>query len=275
MPELPEVETIRTQLEPRLVERRIESGWGFDSPKFTDAPRADGLQITALRRRGKYLLADLSGPGRPKELIVHLGMTGRLRIVSTAPSSLDTGQTRIAHLRASWSMSDGEHLALWDQRRFGRVAVVDRGDHANLPTLHRLGPEPFSAEFTPARLREGLRGRRALKTVLLDQRLVAGVGNIYADEALWLAGIRPSARRLGATRAEDLHAALIEVLSAAIGDGGTTLRDYRDADGSSGTHQNRLLCYGRAGQGCVRCGDTLRRAVIDGRGTTWCAICQH
>lgn len=272
MPELPEVETIRRQLEPRITRRRIISVWAFDSPKFSRASQAENSTITGLRRRGKYLLADLA-QGRPAalELVIHLGMTGRLAVCddgTAPPGYLD------AHLRARWMLDDGCFLGFWDPRRFGRVAVVANHDYAGLPTLARLGPEPFSPEFTAESLRSGLSGRKALKTSLMDQRIVAGIGNIYADEALWESGIRPTARRLGADRADRLHHAIVSVLDAALRNGGTTLRDYRDARGSAGEHGIRLKCYGRAGLPCVRCARPLSHMVLDARGTTWCATCQ-
>lgn len=272
MPELPEVETIRRQLSPLVTGRHITSAWGFDSPRFARAPLANGSTIDSLRRRGKYLLADLEGGTEgADELVVHLGMTGRLaaRSEGTAPH-----QHAAEHLRAMWTLDDGTYLGLWDMRRFGRATVVARGDYSELPTLQRLGPEPLSSGFTPSSLRSGLSGRKAIKTALMDQRLVAGIGNIYADEALWDSRIRPTTRRLGAERAEALHRSIVEVLRRAIDDGGTTLRDYRDASGAQGTHQNRLRCYGRAGLPCPRCSRPLSRAVLDARSTTWCANCQ-
>lgn len=272
MPELPEVETIRRQLEPRLTGRRITSAWGFDSPKFSRAALARDATITGLCRRGKYLLADLSnGLPAADELVIHLGMTGRLSVCddgSTTPDAHDV------HLRARWMLDDGSYLGFWDPRRFGRATVVADHDYSELPTLACLGPEPFSPEFTAESLRSGLSGRKALKTALMDQRIVAGIGNIYADEALWESGIRPTARRLGSARAEHLHRAIVSVLDSAVRDGGTTLRDYRDASGSEGGHQMRLRCYGRSGLPCVRCGRPLSHMVLDARGTTWCATCQ-
>jgi formamidopyrimidine-DNA glycosylase len=271
VPELPEVETIRRQLAPRVVGRVVTGAWAFDSPKFADAPEAVAHAVGGMRRRGKYLLFDLlgPGPGERRELVVHLGMTGRLAVVSR-PDVVAS-----PHLRARWDLDDGTALAFHDARRFGRIAVVPAGDHRRLPTLHALGPEPFDPGFTATHLRDGLTGRRAVKTVLLSQRVVAGVGNIYADEALWAAGVSPRARRLGPTRAAELHDAIVTVLASAIGHGGTTLRDYRDADGGRGTHQQSLACYGRGGLPCVRCGTPLRHGTLDGRGTTWCPRCQR
>ncbi len=270
MPELPEVETIRAQLDPLLRGARITGAWSFPSAKFTDAQLAVGGRITEVRRRGKYLLIDLAGAGSgtPAELVIHLGMTGRLSVTESAPDG--------AHLRATWELDDQRHLRFDDVRRFGRVAVVASGEHAALPTLARLGPEPFDEAFTAEHLRDAVnRSRRAIKTQLLSQRVVAGVGNIYADEALWRARVHPASRRLGPARAAALRDAVVAVLAEAVTHGGTTLRDYRQVDGGEGRNQLRLECYGRHGQPCRRCGDELARSVIDARTTTFCRRCQR
>ena len=274
MPELPEVETIRRQLAPRIVGRAITDAWAFDSPRFSEARNAVGSQFTALRRLGKYLIFDLAttGPGGlgtdpTLQLIVHLGMTGRLTVEEITGISEDTDHDK--YLRASWDMDGGSRLLFHDVRRFGRIAVVEPGEYAELPTLANLGPEPLTGDFTPKHLVDAMTGDRQIKTVLLGQRAVAGVGNIYADEALWLAGIRPTVRRLGRERAGMLHEAIVEVLEAGLDDGGTTLRDYRNAEGEGGSHQNRLHCYGRAGKQCEKCGEVLRGSKVDGRGTTY------
>ena len=284
------METIRRQLEPRLAGRRIVDAGCFPSPKFEEAPLSVGATVTSLRRRGKYLLARLDGGGAvdaastpgthdqvtDRELVVHLGMTGRLGVVPSAELPRSVELLRAAdHLRAWWELDDGAVLAFHDTRRFGRVAVVPAGDHRRLATLNHLGPEPFDDAFTAEALRSSMRGRRAVKTVLLAQRAVAGVGNIYADEALWLAGIDPRVRRLGASRAARLRDAVREVLAEGIANGGTTLRDYRDAAGSEGSHQHVLRCYGRAGKPCVGCGTTMRSAMLEARRTTWCPTCQR
>jgi len=217
-------------------------------------------------RRGKYLLIELDD-GR--DLVIHLGMTGQLRLRS--PAHVDD-----PYVRAWWALDDAEVLELRDVRRFGRVAVVPRGRHDSLPTLAALGPEPFAETFTPEVLWQALRrSRLRVKTQLLQQRAVAGVGNIYADEALWRAGVDPAARKVTRPQATRLHAAIREVLAAGLDNGGTTLRDYRTVDGGTGNNQHHLDCYGRAGQPCNRCAATLRRKVLDGRGTTWCPVCQR
>ena len=165
---------------------------------------------------------------------------------------------------------------LHDIRRFGRVHVVDKGRYETIATLERLGPEPFSEQFTGDALWRALSAsRRCVKTQLLSQRPVAGVGNIYADEALWLARINPAVRYVSRPRAARLAESIREALASGLRHGGTTLRDYAAVDGSRGRNQHHLLCYGRAGEPCERCGAELRRRVIDGRGTTWCRDCQQ
>ncbi len=221
----------------------------------------------AVRRRGKYLLVDLDN-GR--ELIAHLGMTGAFSIA-------EHGGTPVAgpYTRAWWTLDDGRTVLFDDTRRFGRIAVVDAGQYRSLPTLDALGPEPFDPMFTPKVLWEALRGtKRRLKTQLLSQRPVAGVGNIYADEAFWAAQVHPARRSLTLRQAERLHAGIKQALVRGLDAGGTTLRDYRGVDGRGGENQFNLDCYGRRGLPCHRCGDLLEAAVWDGRTTTYCAQCQ-
>ena len=270
MPELPEVETIRRQLTPRVEGATITDAGAHPSAKFHPAIEAVGSTIDGVRRRGKYLLFDLDGPDDDdaRELIVHLGMTGRLAAVDT--TALDD-----PYLRAWWRLDGRRLLTFHDVRRFGRVHVVAAGDHAGIPTLAALGPEPFDEAFTGRTLHDAVRASsRHLKTQLLSQRPVAGVGNIYADEALWLARINPATRRLSVGRADRLVEAIREALTSGLDHGGTTLRDYVDTDGRRGTNQHRLHCYGRWGEPCERCGTELRRRVLDARTTTWCPACQ-
>jgi formamidopyrimidine-DNA glycosylase len=264
MPELPEVETVRRQLDPLVVGATIVAAGGHPSAKFAEAVEAAGSQITAVRRRGKYLLFELDDD---RELIIHLGMTGRLGL--GAPAGDDP------YLRAWWDLDDGATLRLDDVRRFGRVKVVPSGEYSELATLATIGPEPLSADFTAAGLYESIRSSdRMVKTQLLSQRPVAGVGNIYADEALWRARVLPRRRRVGQARCADLWEAIRAVLSDALDHGGTTLRDYRNAEGGTGGHQYHLDCYGRAGEPCNRCADELLATVIDNRTTTYCSTCQ-
>ena len=267
MPELPEVETVRRQLAPRLVGRRVVGAGSHPSSKFTPATRLTGTTFTAVRRRGKYLIIPTTDD---RELIVHLGMTGKLRFRDGSPDLDDP------YLRAWWQLDGEEALEFADVRRFGRLRVVANGDYRDIPTLFHAGPEPWDPELTPKRFHEllGL-SRRAVKTQLLSQRPIAGVGNIYADEALWLARINPKVTRIGIERAELLLESLQTVLIQGVDNGGTTLRDYRDVDGDVGSNQHQLLAYGRAGRPCFRCGTPLRGFVLDARTTTYCPRCQR
>ncbi len=266
MPELPEVETIRVALDPLLRGRTVVEAAAHPSPKFSSAPAATGAGLGPVRRRGKYLLIDLDTDAGPWEMVVHLGMTGQLGL------DLDPDGP---YARAWWALDDGTTLTFRDVRRFGRIAVVPAGDHRSLPTLHAIGPEPFDDAFTPDGLWRSLQASSArVKTQLLSQRPVAGVGNIYADEALWRAGINPSARRVGRARAALLHEGIRDALALGLANGGTTLRDYRTVSGEPGRNQAALACYGRSGLPCLRCGTTLRSAVLDGRTATWCPRCQ-
>jgi formamidopyrimidine-DNA glycosylase len=266
MPELPEVESVRRQLEPELSGRRIEEVWADPHPamprEFMDVHRATGRTIERVGRRGKFLIAPLD---KDLELIMHLGMTGSFRFDLDDP-----------YVRAQLYLDDGRVLAFRDVRRFGRLAVVDAGDYTLLPTLRMLGPEPLSEGFDAVRFAEALaRSRGPVKPFLLSQRPVAGVGNIYADEALWLARIHPSSRRVGTKRAHALHAAIREVLAGAIEREGTTFSDYQMVNGESGRNQSFLIAYGQAGNPCPRCSTPLKKIVLGGRGTTYCLRCQR
>jgi formamidopyrimidine-DNA glycosylase len=267
VPELPEVETIRRQLAGLVAGAVVDAADAHPSAKFNQAPKAVGGRFTDVGRRGKYLLFSLDD-GR--ELVAHLGMTGAFEIVDPAASFAPTPYTR-----AWWRFADGRTMAFHDVRRFGRLAVVPAGEYHELPTLHAIGPEPLSGAFTARGLREAVnRSAARLKTQLLSQRPVAGVGNIYADEALWLARVHPGARSITLPQAKRLHEAIVAVLTSAIDNGGTTLRDYRGVDGSEGDNQHHLACYGRYGLGCQRCATVLVRVVWDGRSTTYCPSCQ-
>jgi formamidopyrimidine-DNA glycosylase len=273
MPELPEVETIRRQLEPLVVGRRLASAWAFPHPKFTAALEVEGTTITGTARRGKYLLLALDD-GR--ELIVHLGMTGSLRV-------RPAGDEGDAYVRAWWGLEDpagggaggpsGEALEYRDVRRFGRLAVAEDGQYAG--TLAVQGPDALDRRLTAEDFWRALRrSRRAIKTQLLSQRPIAGVGNIYADEALWRARINPARRTVTRVEAAALLDAVREVLAGSLHHGGTTLTTYRNVEGLPGRNQQRLNVYGQAGLPCPRCGTELRSRVLDGRTTTWCPTCQ-
>lgn len=265
MPELPEVETIRRQLAPRLQDRRIETAHSHPSEKFTPAVAAVGATIQGVNRKGKYLIASLDD-GR--ELIVHLGMTGSLTIASQLPDE-------DPYIRAWWQLDCKETLVYRDVRRFGRIRCVKAGQYDSIPTLAAQGPDALGPGFTAEALYLALRrSRRRIPTQLLSQRPVAGVGNIYSTEALWLAGIHPSKRQISRPAAARLHAALTEVLLAGLANGGTTLRDYRNAEGRQGSNQHSLACYGRSGQPCPRCHTPLQHRTYDARTVTFCPQCQ-
>ena len=266
MPELPEVESVRRRLEPELRGRRIEEVWTDPHPamprEFVDVERSTGRTIERLGRRGKFLIAPLD---EGLELIMHLGMTGSFRFDLDDP-----------YVRAWLRLDDGRTLSFRDVRRFGRMATVDAGDYRQLPTLAMLGPEPLSDEFDPDRFAATLAKTTApIKPYLLSQRPVAGVGNIYADEALWIARIHPKARRVGPARARALHAAIRKVLADSIEREGTTFRDYQMPNGARGRNASALIAYGRAGQPCPRCSTPLKKIVLGGRGTTYCPRCQR
>lgn len=274
MPELPEVETIRRQLGPQLVDRSIVEAWSHQSEKFTPARELTGATIRSHDRRGKFLLFPTDDD---RELVVHLGMTGRLQFSPHRVPGADAAPTDVdgPYRRAWWALDDGRRLDFVDVRRFGRIRVVPTGDYSTIPTLHAAGPEPFDPDFDGRQFWERLRrSRRKIKTQLLSQRPVAGIGNIYADEALWLAEINPRATRLSIERASRLLDSLRQALTTGLANGGTTLRDYRDAEGQSGQNQQALLVYGRSGKPCRRCDRSLISIIIDARTTTWCRKCQ-
>ncbi|HJR46156.1 MAG TPA: bifunctional DNA-formamidopyrimidine glycosylase/DNA-(apurinic or apyrimidinic site) lyase [Actinomycetota bacterium] len=266
MPELPEVESVRRQLDPELSGRTITDVWFDPLPtvprEFHDVERGRGRTIDHVGRRGKFLIAPLD---RDLELIMHLGMTGAFRFDLHDP-----------YVRARLTLDDGRILAFRDVRRFGRIAVVDAGIYDAIPTLAMLGPEPLSEEFDPDVFAWKLRRTTSpVKPFLLSQRPVAGVGNIYADEALWQARIHPASRKVGPRRARELHGAIRRVLADAVEREGTTFRDFQMVDGSSGRNASYLVAYGQGGTPCPRCGTALRKIVLGGRGTTYCPRCQR
>jgi formamidopyrimidine-DNA glycosylase len=272
MPELPEVETVRTRLEPLLTGRRFERV-EISDPRLVRpfepaevAAELEGERVAAVDRRGKYLIVRFES-GRA--LLVHLRMTGSLRHTSGEPAG-------DPHRRALVRLDDGSDLAYRDVRRFGTWLLLEPGELE--PYLGaRVGEEPFDALFTAARLGERLARRRApIKTALLDQRTLAGLGNIYVDEALWRARIHPlrPAESLDRTELRRLHKAVRAALEAGIARQGSTLRDYALPDGSSGSMQDEFKVYGREGEPCDRCGEALAKTRVAGRGTWFCSSCQ-
>jgi formamidopyrimidine-DNA glycosylase len=273
MPELPEVETVRRTLELELPGPRITSVSGrsiaLRRPLDVDRlkPLLIGRQFLTPRRRGKFLLIDLEPPG---SLLVHLGMTGRIQLVKASIPRDD-------HTHLVIHLNDGRQLRFVDPRRFGLVDWLDPGAEGRDPSLARLGVEPLDPSLDKV-LPPLLRSRRApLKNLLLDQRLVAGIGNIYAAEALWRSGIHPrrSGNRTSLARLQRLADAIQAVLAEAIERGGTTLRDFADPAGEMGYFAMRLSVYGRQGEPCGNCGAVIRSAVIGGRTTAWCPKCQR
>jgi len=271
MPELPEVETFVTELRPHLVDRRILAAdvlWPRtlampDRTSFTE--RLQDRQITGLGRRGKYLLFGLDSGD---VLIIHLRMTGRLEIVP-GDSPLRAGP----HARAWFDLSGGECLVFTDARKFGRIWLArDPGE-----VLGALGPEPLDWEFDASRL-AGRIGRRrvAVKALLLDQTVIAGIGNIYADEALFLAGIHPlrPGMSLSDDEIERLHDAIRRVLREAISQQGTTLRDYRPPYSPEGAYRNSLRVYQQTDRPCPSCGTPIQRIRVTQRSTHFCPQCQ-
>ena len=267
MPELPEVETIRAQLAPRLEGRTLARVEILD-PRLTRpvdlfevVEELEGDRVTSVERRGKYLLLRLESGFA---LLVHLRMTGSFGF---APTS---------HERAVLELDDGSRLAYRDVRRFGTWLVLE--DAELEPYLARKnGVEPLGSRFTARWLAERLRRRRApLKAVLLDQRVVAGLGNIYADEALWRARVNPL-RPANEPRGEEV-ARVTRAIRAALRTGierqGSTLRDYAAPDGSSGSMQDEFRVYGRDGEPCFRCRATITKTRVGGRGTWFCPRCQ-
>ncbi len=271
MPELPEVETVRRSLLPhllgcrvgRVTARPVRLRQGIDPGAWSVFA---GQTVTAVGRRGKYLLLH----GTTHTALFHLGMSGRLLLQ-------EEGADPLPHTHLVVRCSHGLALAFVDPRRFGSATVVTTAAWERLPCLARLGPDALAPEAADAIAGAG-RSHAPIRNVLLDQRVVAGLGNIYATEALARAGIRPHrpAATVGRRRLAALAAAVRTVLEEAIAAGGTTLADggFRNADGQTGYFAVDLKVYGRAGQPCLTCGATIRRLVVAGRSTFFCPSCQ-
>ncbi len=275
MPELPEVETIRAQLAERIPGRtftRVE----VHDPKIVSpedpvgfAEDVVGRRIEAVDRRGKYLLIDLDAP---RTLAIHLRMTGRLHWQPGPPDESER------FLRARFHLDDGSSLTFGDMRRFGRAWIVD-GDAREREAYWRarVGVEPLTPRFTARLLAGLLEGRRGpIKAVLLNQALVAGLGNMYVDEALFMARIHPlrPAGSLDQDEIRRLHRAIRDRLAAAVAAGGASIDSYRDGLGERGSMQDLLRVHLHAGEPCPRCGTTIRKTRVAQRGTYWCPTCQ-
>jgi formamidopyrimidine-DNA glycosylase len=288
MPELPEVETVRRGLEPAMLGARIASVEARRADIRFALPahfrqRLEGKRVVTLGRRAKYLLFGLDSG---ETLIAHLGMSGSFRIENAGVGEFHHPRSKDAkHDHVVFSLDSGMTITYNDPRRFGfmdleATATLDASRH-----LKGLGDEPLAQDFDAARLATLFAGSRApMKVALLDQRRIAGLGNIYACEALWRARLRPSnkAGTLADTRgrptsaAKKLAPAVKAVLEEAIGAGGSTLRDHRQADGNLGYFQHALAVYGREDQPCLRpkCKGVIRRTIHAGRSTFWCPVCQ-
>ena len=281
VPELPEVETVRRGLELQVGRFCIERVEVLRS-RAVAAPKGDplgfeaalaGCTLARWRRRGKYLIAELERDGAAAgELGAHLRMTGQFQWLSAGE------REACSHTRVRFHGADRE-LRFVDVRSFGELWHVPLGTATEqiITGLCRLGPEPFSPDFTASYLRQRLKGSsRPIKNALLDQALVAGVGNIYADESLFMAGIRPHtpAGRLNLAQLETLRDALVKVLEQSIGAGGTTFSDFRDLTGTNGNYGGQAWVYRRGGQPCRQCGTELRRDTLGGRSSHWCPTCQ-
>jgi formamidopyrimidine-DNA glycosylase len=287
VPELPEVETVRRGLLPAMEGARIRRAdirrpdlrWPF--PPDMGA-RLTGARVLGLRRRSKYILADLD---TGESLLVHLGMSGRMVIsglqATHVPGVFHHDHPALAtHDHVIFDMENGARITFNDPRRFGAMDLWPTADLENHKLLAALGPEPLGNDLNAPYLRAAFAGKRSpVKTALLDQRILSGLGNIYVCEALHSAGISPmrAAGRIGPARIEKLVAAIRDTLTRAIDAGGSSLRDYRQADGSLGYFQHGFRVYDRAGAACPTpdCKGTIRRIVQSGRSTYDCPACQR
>lgn len=273
MPEMPEVEIIRRQLVDKIKGKMIQN-IAISLPRLFKWPDVGAVKayllhqtILDLERKGKYLLFHLSNG---KILVVHLRMTGRLFFQKTA-------ERRDAYTRIVFELDHDEVLIYADTRTLGTLYVVDETELSRISGLATLGPEPLSNEFTLEYLLAVLKKHQGkIKPLLLNQHVVGGLGNIYVDESLALAGIHPerSACSIKADEAKKLYKAINQVIREGIADGGTTFRDYRNGEGKIGHHQERLRVYGQTGRPCPRCGQPIEKTTVAGRGTHYCPHCQ-
>lgn len=288
MPELPEVETVVRDLRPQLSGRRVESLQLTRDPlirgrliRYPTArqfvQRLHGRTITSVTRRGKYIVMPLHDAGSPngasgRRLIVHLGMTGHLRL-------WEPEEAPVKHTHVRVLLDSGLELRYDDQRQFGRLLLGKQDELVAARAFPaRLGPEPIHGDLTVDEFERLVRARRRpVKSALLDQSFLAGVGNIYADEACFRAGIRPSrwTHLLTVRERRSLYSAIQEVLENSIAARGSSIIDYVDGFGLRGTNQEKLLVYGRSGEPCLRCGTPLQGTRLAGRGTVYCRTCQR
>lgn len=295
MPELPEVETIRRRLVPSLEGRKVRETIltlprMLEGASPEDLDTLQGLALHRIDRHGKYLLVRFGEGARERVLVVHLGMSGQLTW-KAADAPVDVKYRRLpsglmkpegahpvdrhTHLRIVFQ--DGGELMFRDPRTFGRLLLVRPGDLESSPRIARLGPDALGVTTEEFKERwKAYRGVRSVKAILLDQGFLAGVGNIYADEACFEAGIRPGARSfpLASSRVAILAEAVQSALERGLANCGTTFRDFVHPDGSKGGNQEDLRVYARGCQPCLNCGTTLKKAVVATRGTVFCPRCQ-
>ncbi|SDL39812.1 bifunctional DNA-formamidopyrimidine glycosylase/DNA-(apurinic or apyrimidinic site) lyase [Aliiruegeria lutimaris] len=283
MPELPEVETVRRGLEPAMAEQRIleaqvrrpDLRWPFPERM---AERLNGKRVDRLRRRSKYILADLDSG---ESLLIHLGMSGRMIISGDVPGSFHHDLLPLAkHDHVILEMENGARITFNDARRFGAMDLVPTMECDAHPLLASLGPEPLSNSFDGPTLAAALHGRRSqIKAALLDQKLLAGLGNIYVCEVLHRAGLSPLRRcnNISRARVEALVPVIRQVLEEAIEAGGSSLRDHRQTNGDLGYFQHAFRAYGRESEPCPTegCGGNIRRVTQSGRSTFYCPDCQR
>lgn len=277
MPELPEVESLRRILVRSALGRTITAARIGDLPlrrrRIPDFSQlVAGRRIEAIKRRAKYLMIELGGG---PVIVAHLGMSGS---ITHRGIGFDARQFDPRHDHIEFVLDDGTRLVYNDPRRFGIIRLVAREDLAAMPELRGIGPEPLGADFDAGYLAARARGRKvAIKSLIMDQRVVAGIGNIYAAEILFRAGVRPT-RRAGQVKGAELER-IVEftrkVLRAAIGSRGTTFRSYRDSRGRPGGFAKRLMVYGREGKPCYSCGAAIRNVIVGQRASFYCPRCQR
>jgi len=286
MPELPEVETVRRGLEQqtsgfKVAKVAVHRNRAIASPPDPEAFcwALTGCSLGTWSRRGKYLYAALQREGDDAgHWGVHLRMTGQFLWIDA--DGANPSPPPCSHTRVQFWSEQGQELRFIDTRSFGQMWWVPPGEplESVMTGLKRLGPEPFSGAFNPSYLQQKLKGSsRPIKNALLDQALVAGVGNIYADESLFASGIRPHtpSGRLTKKQLDALCTALVQVLEVSIGAGGTTFSDFRDLTGTNGNYGGVALVYRRGGEPCRSCGTPIRREKLGGRSSHWCPSCQH
>jgi formamidopyrimidine-DNA glycosylase len=272
MPELPEVETTRRGIEPFVTGVRIEEviirRHDLRQPVSENIMEVEGCVIRGVTRRSKYLLLKIDDAST---ILIHLGMSGSLRVI-------DPADTWKKHDHVGITLGNGRQLRFHDPRRFGLVLRLMESDPMSHALLKSLGPEPLGDDFSASYLKTAcVKRSAAIKLVIMDAKVVVGVGNIYASEALFRAGIRPqtSANKLSKPRLAKLVDSIREVLTASILEGGTTLRDFLNSDGEPGYFKQRLFVYERKGEPCRVCGMPIRHAVLGQRSTYWCPGCQR